>query len=530
MSVVLQTGVMYYRESQSDDWHPLILKVDMDLSVLIEDYSQRTWELGEYCRYASAIYRCTTPITTPEVWDSTHWQETTIGEELKNITDITGDGDLDSSFMASDLTGAANELKTAVDSNASDIDDLEDIAGNGQLSGFTATDLTGAANELKTALDSITPFDTTPTANSAKGVTSGGVKTALDNTIIKNPSTEYQTIENQTADGATTLRVKRGNNPDYYAQIKADGEGGNLRLNRPNGHLEIDGSTLNGDGTGRARLYLGDSTTELTKQFQFKEDGSFVDGNNVSTTTLNTTLGQYGKNLAIYTTGDTAPKSIAKGKFVMWKGNLYKANQAISGRAALSTSNLDLVQYGNASGPEGALNILRNALGVSNDYIATNIAGVKTQLETLANNLEQGESQLVRLVHTNNSETTPMKPHLRYEGYLYRTYNSPKEFTWLASNRSGDVVCFGYSNGTWTTKELSSIMYIDVTTSNNNWSAVPSPVTKDNYISAVCTSHDDVTVVTLLDDGKAPHIGVKKAFDMTNAAAANYTVRVWYRV
>lgn len=148
MSVVLQTGVMYYRESQSDDWHPLILKVDTDLSALIEDYSQKAWELGEYCRYDSAVYRCTTAITTPEVWDSTHWQETTIGEELKNIIDITGDGDLDSGFTASDLTGAANELKT-------DIGDLEDITGDGSLSGFTATDLTGAANELKDTLNNL---------------------------------------------------------------------------------------------------------------------------------------------------------------------------------------------------------------------------------------------------------------------------------------------------------------------------------------------------------------------------------------
>ena len=35
------------------------------------------------------------------------------------------------------------------------IDGLEDIAGDGVLSGFTATDLTGAANELKTSLNSV---------------------------------------------------------------------------------------------------------------------------------------------------------------------------------------------------------------------------------------------------------------------------------------------------------------------------------------------------------------------------------------
>ena len=67
------------------------------------------------------------------------------------LTAIIGTATLDTT--AQTLTGAVNELKSAVDTNVSDIDDLEDIAGDGQLSGFTATDLTGAANELKTSLN-----------------------------------------------------------------------------------------------------------------------------------------------------------------------------------------------------------------------------------------------------------------------------------------------------------------------------------------------------------------------------------------
>ena len=96
MSVVLQTGVMYYRENQSDDWHPLILKADVDLPSFIEEYSQKTWELGEYCRNHNVIYRCTTAITVPEVWNSAHWQETTIGDELKALNDeiIISEGDI----------------------------------------------------------------------------------------------------------------------------------------------------------------------------------------------------------------------------------------------------------------------------------------------------------------------------------------------------------------------------------------------------------------------------------------------------
>ena len=52
----------------------------------------------------------------------------------------------------------------------------------GDLSDLTTTHKTSlveAANELKGSLNAITPFDTTPTSGSAKGVTSGGVFTAI---------------------------------------------------------------------------------------------------------------------------------------------------------------------------------------------------------------------------------------------------------------------------------------------------------------------------------------------------------------
>ncbi len=42
-----------------------------------------------------------------------------------------------------------NDIQDEIIQNASDISDLQEVAGDGSLSGFTATDLTGAANELK---------------------------------------------------------------------------------------------------------------------------------------------------------------------------------------------------------------------------------------------------------------------------------------------------------------------------------------------------------------------------------------------
>lgn len=83
------------------------------------------------------------------------------------------------------------------------IDDLNDITGDGSLTGFTATDLTGAANELKGSLNElkgslneITPFDATPTNGSTKGITSGGVYSALSAVpkILNYTITELKTL------------------------------------------------------------------------------------------------------------------------------------------------------------------------------------------------------------------------------------------------------------------------------------------------------------------------------------------------
>ena len=44
-----------------------------------------TYSVGDYCIYNNTLYRCTTAISTAEAWDVTHWTETNIDEEIKNI-------------------------------------------------------------------------------------------------------------------------------------------------------------------------------------------------------------------------------------------------------------------------------------------------------------------------------------------------------------------------------------------------------------------------------------------------------------
>ena len=88
MSLLLNTGAMHYRENVNDDWKPLVIKANADLTVLADEYSNAsTYVVGEYCRYDGQLYRCTTAITTAESWTPAHWTETNIGTELESIKD-----------------------------------------------------------------------------------------------------------------------------------------------------------------------------------------------------------------------------------------------------------------------------------------------------------------------------------------------------------------------------------------------------------------------------------------------------------
>ena len=88
MSLILHTGAMHYRENASDSWKPLVIKSNVDLTVLADAYStSSTYEVGEYCLYDEKLYRCISAITTAESWTPAHWTETNIGDELESIKD-----------------------------------------------------------------------------------------------------------------------------------------------------------------------------------------------------------------------------------------------------------------------------------------------------------------------------------------------------------------------------------------------------------------------------------------------------------
>lgn len=110
----------------------------------------------------------------------------------------------------------------------------------------------------------------------------GTVQNAVD--TLKDTTSSLGTSVSQLSeakvDKGSIISAENGTNK---ALIRADAEGGNLRLEKANGcHAEIDTAMMNGTN-GYVRLYIGNAGTELTKNFDFNEDGSFTDGNGKNT-------------------------------------------------------------------------------------------------------------------------------------------------------------------------------------------------------------------------------------------------------
>lgn len=100
---------------------------------------------------------------------------------------------------------------------------------------------------------------------------------------VINKHNSSQTI--QSSGSSCELNIKNGDGTNSAVQIMANAtEGGNIRLEKGLAHAELDTSAMNSSGTGSVRLYLNDGTSsEVTKSFLFKQDGSFTDGNGVNT-------------------------------------------------------------------------------------------------------------------------------------------------------------------------------------------------------------------------------------------------------
>lgn len=86
MSLMLNTGAMQYKADGSSGWQPLTLVANVDLASLADAFSESsTYEVGEYVRRDSRVYRCITAIQTAGAWDSTKWTEVTLADEIHSV-------------------------------------------------------------------------------------------------------------------------------------------------------------------------------------------------------------------------------------------------------------------------------------------------------------------------------------------------------------------------------------------------------------------------------------------------------------
>ena len=142
--------------------------------------------------------------------------------------------------------------------------------------GTTLMDLTG---------DTVTAGDmlTGTTAHDAAGRSITGTLSP----VVKNDSDQWI----NGAESATKLGIACSTQYND-AFIQANADGGNVQVRKGNGNLaEFDSASMASNGTGYARIFTqyGGSNT---KEFKFKQDGDFVNGNGVSMDTLDSCVGK----------------------------------------------------------------------------------------------------------------------------------------------------------------------------------------------------------------------------------------------
>ena len=187
-----------------------------------------------------------------------------------------------------------------------------------------------------------------------------------------------------------------------------------------------------------------------------------TDGSNV----LAEVAGKAGQELLGYKEeGNTASRTIASGKFVVWKGNLYKAKAAIPQGTAFSTSNLTAVG-------DGGFNELQTKIGaVGNTDLQSQVTSLNSKIDTVkqahnfgSSTLTVFETTLADFVTTlaagtvlpiivEINETSGLFIPTQYIGHVYRITNT-RFYAVLYKGFAFDVIVGRYNNGTYEWKRL----------------------------------------------------------------------------
>lgn len=79
-------GQILAKNGESDYQTRWINPTPNALPVISDEYDEHTaYSVGDYCIYQNTLYKCNTNISPYEIWDSTHWDACTVGEELTGV-------------------------------------------------------------------------------------------------------------------------------------------------------------------------------------------------------------------------------------------------------------------------------------------------------------------------------------------------------------------------------------------------------------------------------------------------------------
>ena len=222
-------------------------------ALISASYAVQAYDRSDIVFRDGKLYRANQAIPAPgEAWTPAHWDEILLGDTVSNLVQYVAALSNDQIVNSSSVTGthtsdALDTLKNAIDGITLDSDS---VSNESQVTGDTVSD---ALNTLNTDIGAITPLDAAPTEDSTKGVTSGGVKTAIDATIEISP---YDWISINTATVSTSsLNLRKVGNIlilSGYLDLIGNVAGNNAVLGtfatlRPTGARRIYGyATYNG--------------------------------------------------------------------------------------------------------------------------------------------------------------------------------------------------------------------------------------------------------------------------------------------
>jgi hypothetical protein len=216
------------------------VKAMIETSVEESATSAHAYAVGEHFIYNDTLYRATAAIAIGDtITPDTNCVATNVMTEVESgggggggTSDYT---QLSNKPQINGVTLTGNKSLSDIGAaSQSDLEALEDITGDGALSGFTATDLTGAANELKNTLntkadqDDLASLNLTGTTNTTGSQINAGTYFYLSGALVKakvdiasgatfTSGTNYETV---TAGGLNDLNSKFINPPDIYHSVK----------------------------------------------------------------------------------------------------------------------------------------------------------------------------------------------------------------------------------------------------------------------------------------------------------------------